>query len=301
MEELRRPIGVGRDDHLAGGVAVLVAMRRALGPTGMACVHLEPTAIERGDVVRLVQLMDLDAELFGEVEVVRRQLVLGVVAAADVAVAARDASRAPRSDAAEVRIVRLDARAAEVDAHRRLVERVCVPHLRRDLLQVTIDVGGQVGVANDAQHPSCLVDERRELVAPVGDARPSLRIEELLRRDIQGVGIDMRAATDACAGEDEHIVQGLDPLDPVQLGRGHPHEVRQVPLRLRYVFVPPAPAGLHDTNPVALLGGTECGNASTEPRADDHDVVVEARHQLSPFLFTLLLLRPPAPRRRPGR
>ena len=76
------------DDHLLGGVRVTVKMRRSLRPTGMTSMHLEPASIERHKVVHLVELMDLDAELFRQVQVVRRQLVLGVVAAADVAVAA---------------------------------------------------------------------------------------------------------------------------------------------------------------------------------------------------------------------
>ena len=60
--------------------------------TGVTCVQLEAASLERGELVDLVQLVDLDAELLGQVEVVRRQLVLGVVAAADVALAARNAS-----------------------------------------------------------------------------------------------------------------------------------------------------------------------------------------------------------------
>ena len=54
----------------------------------MTRVHLEPASIERDEVVHLLQLVDLDAELFGEVQIIRGQLVLGVVTAADVAVAA---------------------------------------------------------------------------------------------------------------------------------------------------------------------------------------------------------------------
>ncbi len=140
---------------------------------------------------------------------------------------------------------------------------------------------------------------RRQLVGPVGDARPLRRVEELLRRDVQRVGVDVRSAADARAGEDEHVVEVLDPLDPVQLRRGEPQEVRQIPLGLRDVLVLPAPAGLHDTDPVALLRGPQRGDASAEPRADDHHVVVEARHEVSPSGFTLLRRQgsPPAGRR----
>jgi hypothetical protein len=88
MKELRRPIRVGSNDYLLGSVRVMVEMRRALRPTGMTGMHLEAASIERGEVVHLVQLMDLNTELFRQVEVVRRHLVLGVVAAANLAVAA---------------------------------------------------------------------------------------------------------------------------------------------------------------------------------------------------------------------
>src|ERR1044072_2896377 len=96
-------------------------MRGALGPAGVARVHLEPAAVDRDDVVDLVQLVDVRTQALGQVQVVRRELVLGVVSAAVVAVAARDAAGAPGPDAAEERILGLDARRSEVDADWRLV------------------------------------------------------------------------------------------------------------------------------------------------------------------------------------
>ena len=77
-------------------------------------------------------------------------------------------------------------------------------------------------------------------------------------------------------GEDEHIVQILDPLDPVQLRRGEPQEVRQMPLALRNVFVLPPLARVHDTDPIALLRS-----------------VVEARHEVSPFLVDAVFISGP--------
>jgi hypothetical protein len=50
------------------------------------------------------------------------------------------------------------------------------------------------------------------------------------------------------------------------------------------VLVLPAPAGLHDADPVALLGSAEGGHAAAEPRADDRHVVVEPRHRTPPSL-----------------
>ena len=99
--------------------------------------------------------------------------------------------------------------------------------------------------------------------------------------------VDMRTTADARATEDEHIVQVFDPLNPVQLCRGEPQIVLQFPVGLRNVFVFPAPASLHDANPVALLSGTERGYASAEPGADDQNVVVEGGHELFPSRLLL--------------
>jgi hypothetical protein len=45
--------------------------------------------------------------------------------------------------------------------------------------------------------PPCLVVTRRQFVRPVGDVRPSRRIDELLRSHTQRVAVDMRAAAEA--------------------------------------------------------------------------------------------------------
>jgi hypothetical protein len=51
----------------------------------------------------------------------------------------------------------------------------------------------------------------------------------------------------------------------------------------KVIEVGPPPPGLHHPDPVALLRGPERGNASPETRADDHHVVVESRHEPSPY------------------
>src|ERR1700741_5049538 len=61
-----------------------------------------------------------------------------------------------------------------------------------------------------------------------------------------------------------------------------------IPHGLRKVFVFPAPAGLHDADPVALLRRPERSNTSTEARADNRHVEVEARHGRSPFVHVRL-------------
>ena len=80
MQQLGRPVGVGGHDDLLGGVGVVVEVPCALRPAGVTRVHLEPATVEREEVVHLMHVVNLCAELLGEVEVVRRQLVLGVLA-----------------------------------------------------------------------------------------------------------------------------------------------------------------------------------------------------------------------------
>ena len=199
MQELGRTIRVGGNDHLLGGVPVSVSTDGALRPSRMARMHLEPASIKRREVVNLVQLMNLCAELLRQIQVVRRHLVLGVVAAADLALATGDTSGAPGPNAPEVRILDFDSWLSEVHANRRLVESLSSSHFCRDLLHIPIDVGRQVGITNDAEHSPCLVVTRRQFVGPVGDRRPFRRIEELFRRDVERVAVDVRTAADACA------------------------------------------------------------------------------------------------------
>ena len=79
---------MGSDDHLLGGVHVALEICRALHPTGMTRMHLEPAAIKRDEVIHLVQVMNLNAELFRKVEIVCRQFIFGVVPTADLTIAA---------------------------------------------------------------------------------------------------------------------------------------------------------------------------------------------------------------------
>src|SRR5258708_20224872 len=134
----------------------MLQMCSSLRPTRMTCMYFEPASIKRDEVVHLMQFVDLNTELFRQIEIVRRHLVLGVVAAADLAVAAGDASGAPRSNSAEVRIFRLDTRVTEVDSHRSLVERFSSPHVDRDLAHIPIDVRRHVRLANNPEHPPSL-------------------------------------------------------------------------------------------------------------------------------------------------
>jgi hypothetical protein len=89
----------------------------------------------------------------------------------------------------------------------------------------------------------------------------------------------MGSAADARSGQDQYVVEVLDPLDPVEVRRGEPQEPGQMPLALRNVRVVPSLAGLQHADPVALLRGTKRGNAAAEPGADDQHVVVEALHR----------------------
>src|SRR5215469_17940263 len=107
----------------------------------MAGMDLEPSPFERGELMDLVQWVHLGTQALGKVEVIHGQLVLGVVAAADHAVAAADAPSPPRADATEVGVLGLDARASVVDADRSLVEGLPPSHVDGHLLHVPVHVG----------------------------------------------------------------------------------------------------------------------------------------------------------------
>ena len=91
VQELGRAVGVRGHDDLTGGPGAVMEMRRALGPAGMAGSDFEPAPIERCELVHLVQVVDLDAEFLGQIQVIRRQLVLRVVPATVVAAGFHDA------------------------------------------------------------------------------------------------------------------------------------------------------------------------------------------------------------------
>src|SRR2546426_5533458 len=112
----------------------MLEMRCSLGPAGVTRMDFEPASVERDKVVHLVEFVNRRAKLFGQIEVIHSQLVLGVVTAADAAIAARDATGAPWSRTTEVRIVGLDTRATEVNANGSLVESLASAHFDRDLL-----------------------------------------------------------------------------------------------------------------------------------------------------------------------
>src|ERR1700722_17773426 len=116
----------------------MVQIRCSLHPPRMTGVHLESASIERIEVIDLMQLMDRNAEPLGEIEIVRRHFVLRVVATADLAVAAGDASSTSGSDSTEIRIVGFHARTAEVHTDRGLVEGIPSAHVGGDLLHVPI-------------------------------------------------------------------------------------------------------------------------------------------------------------------
>ena len=90
-------------------------------------MHFETASIDRKEIVHFVQLMNSGAEPFRKIEIVRRQLVLGVAASTDTAVATREAAAATRSNAARVWIVGVDAWTTEVDSHWSFVERSPLP------------------------------------------------------------------------------------------------------------------------------------------------------------------------------
>src|SRR4030095_7095209 len=111
-------------------VGVMVEVRRALYPAGVARLHFIAAAFaERLDLIHLLQFMDRGAPFLREIEIVRRQLVLGVASAADHAVAAVAAPATPGPFTTEIGIVSIDAGRAEIHTDRSAVVRVPFAHV----------------------------------------------------------------------------------------------------------------------------------------------------------------------------
>jgi hypothetical protein len=219
------------------------------------------------------------AGLLGQVEVVLHQGVLGVVPAADHALADLEAAASARAGAAEERVVDLDARllaavAAEEDPDRRRPKGGGDAHLLGDL---SVDPVGQGHrrVGDDPQHPVGLVVERRQLGPPVGDVCPlPVAIEGVRLRFVEGVGVVERPAADSGAGQDHHVGQRMDALDSLEAQLGRPEEALEVPRRFRELLIGPPAAGFQHADLVALFGQPQRGDAATEAAADHENVMV---------------------------
>jgi len=222
------------------------------------------------------------ARRLSQAEVVLGQGVLGVVAASGHALAALGAAGALGADTAEEGIGLLHTRAVtEVDAHRCHLEGVPDAHLVGNGLHDDITRRHR-RVGDDAEHARCLVVVGRELTGPVGDVRPLLVLEEALRRDVEGVGVDEGSAADTGSGEHHDVLEDVDALDAGAAEGRSPQESAQAPRGLGEVGVREAPTGLEHSDAVALLRETQRGDRATEARAHDEDVVVEASHALPP-------------------
>src|SRR5207245_2060367 len=140
--------------------------------TGSMCVTSSgsmPDVIATPSVKSTVLLREVAptiASLFGQVEVVLVQRVLGVVAAADHASSAKHTSRPRRTLAAEVGVGDLLSRLAEKDGDVGSPESSALADLLRALPQDSIGLG-EPWIGRGAQHPLCRDVVRCERLFPV--------------------------------------------------------------------------------------------------------------------------------------
>lgn len=221
--------------------------------------------------------MDGGARLFGQVEVILHQRVLGPVTATGHTFPAVGAGGTPRSGAAEIgvgdRFARPRVLVGEQHTDRGAPVGVGDAHILRDLEQYPIRRGGR-RIGRHAEHAGGLVVMRGEFVTPVGDVGPLLVLVEGLRRFVQGIGVDQRAAADAGAAHDEGVLEQGQPLDAETSESGRPEIFTQVPGILGEFVVGVATAGFQHADPVALLGEAQRRDAAAEPGTDHQHVVV---------------------------
>src|ERR1035437_2198522 len=266
--------GTRREDHLRRGDRT--ARLAKPGPCRLgrdAVSGFSTVIVERLDANNGAQRLYRGSEALGQGEVVLDQGVLGSDPAADHTVAALRAACARGTVAAEVRVGDPLTRLAEEDADGRLAEGFAHPQVISRLAHDLLD-RALAGVRDHAQHPRGSHVVRRELGLPVGDVGPLLVLEERRRRDVKGVRVVEAAPADSGTGQDHHVGQAVDPLDPKQLQPRSPQVATQVPGGLGKVLIGNPAAGLDDVDAIALTRQPKCRNRATEPRADHHHVVV---------------------------
>ncbi len=265
----------GRHDDAARGVAapLLAEPRaRALGRHDVAFA-----AVLRADgtyVHHLALRHDLGAALLREPQVVLEQRVLGALAAPDHAGTAERAAGAFGSFAAEIRVRHRGAGLAEVDAHRRALERVFDPELAADVTQQLLAVAVP-RYLDHAEHALGGVVMRLERRGPVVQPAPLRVGEELRARAVERVGVDGAAAADRRAAGDEHVLERGQLEDPAQPEERRPQPASQLPGGCGVLLVPEAPALLQHADLVALLREPQRRDAAAEAGADHQPVVVE--------------------------
>ena len=211
-----------------------------------------------------------------QVEVVAVERVLRVKPAPHHAAAVPDAAASGRPRAAEVGV---RAGGPEVDGDVRPAERPARAHPLRDLPHDLVGRRRERHL-DRAEHPPAEVEVGSELRAPVGDLRPLRVVVELLERLVQRVRVDERAAADPRAGQDEHVLQEREPLDPAAAEAGQPEVAAQVPVCPREVLRPEPLPRLEHADAVALLRGPQRRDAPAEPAADDEQVEAGHAHPL---------------------
>ena len=270
-----RPPGAGSQDHVRGRERALIPAQPAASAHR---AHLPQPVGALLETLDRCHRNDLCPCRFRKSKVVFQQRVLGAVTAARHAAAAFQAAGAVWPGAAEIRVGhclarRFGAVGTEEHPDRGGHKGVAAAHVVGDLLHDAIRVG-EGRIRDNAQHPLRLLVVRHQLGTPVGDVRPLRIVEERLRRHVQRVGVVQRTAAHAGAGQDQHVAQRVDALNPEAAQPRCPQELAQIPRRLGEVLVGEAPARLQYAYSVTLFGQPERADASAETRTDDQDVEI---------------------------
>ena len=276
VEQLLGVVRARREDDLVGGVD---AGGAAAEPATRADrVDREPAAVEGTHPGHGGERVHLRSGRLGEGQVVGGEGVLGAVPAAGHALAALDATGALGAGAAEVGVGDGPARflgavAPEKDPDRGQVEGVGLAELAGQPLHLQV-ARRERWIGDDPEHLLRLGVVRRQLVAPVGDVRPLRVVVEGLQRLVERVRVVERAATHPGPGQDQAVLEQVDPLDAGQAQLGCPDEVAQLPGVPGQGVGGEPPAGLEDPDAVALLGEPQGGDAAPEAGPDHQHVVV---------------------------
>src|SRR5208282_3372023 len=279
-KKLRRAQRRGGEDHSAAGEPPRLAANPRGGLDGAYFVSGAAVAgaLQRFDVDHSCFGKDPGSALFSQVQITKVQRIFRAIPATHHAATAANAGGSRRTFATEIWIreglaARLSLRRLE-DAHLRSIE--SMPRARGfgGFLQEKVS-GSEDSVFRYTQHPRCGFVVLGHFRFPIGQSCPRAGSPYFLGRLKQGTGVGDGSTTDRAAVENSCVSEELNVEEAAQAEVGPPNPAMDGPTGVWQIVRRPAPAHLHDRDPIPLFRQPKGRNTATEARTDNDEVKIE--------------------------